>query len=138
MFRDVIRGLITRRCPDFVPLCRRTGRECAVRFRDDCSGTWQHRADVARCSADGLSASAQSVPRCRAPKGGGASRQTVRWRLAASTGPLFDDVMLRFRTKLLNSESSQTNLLSLLCNENYSFDQQATIAPWCVQPVPLS
>ena len=45
--------------------------ECAVRLRDESSGRWQHRVDVARCSAD-RSASAQYVARCIAPAGGGA------------------------------------------------------------------
>ena len=46
--------------------------ECAVHVRDESSGRWQHHVDVARCSADRLSASAQCVVWCRVPAGGSA------------------------------------------------------------------
>jgi len=72
MLCNLSRGLITRRWSGLAPLLLTSGTECALRLRDYSSGRWQHSVDVARCSADWLSASAQCVVWYRAPAGGGA------------------------------------------------------------------
>ena len=113
---------------------RLLGRECAVRLRDE--GLRQMAEQCSRQMR--CSSSAQYVARCGAQADGGAWQTdgslTALWQVQARSLVLWRCYGVKRRYSPLDRRynitllGSQTNLLSLLYNDSYSADEQATTA----------